>query len=534
MRSLFGIMSGMKPIATDTSVFEEFYSRNVVYVDKTDILHKLITSVESKLYFVSRPRRFGKSLMISTLDCIFRGKRELFKGLKIDSLDYDWQTYPIIRFDFSQVTTGTLENFQKDFVAVVKRALEVAGATYDCDLTPGANFASAICELSQKYGKNVVILVDEYDAPIGHALGEIEKAEAIRNELSSLYIQIKANIANIRFMMMTGVTKFTQLSVFSALNNLTDLTLAPAAASLLGYTEEELTEYFTDHMKAHAQVMGLPYEDYRAQLKYWYNGYRFSRRTPTTVYNPIAIAQTLSMQEPSFIPTWSKTGRPSVLMNYLGSKPTLLENYECLKGQFDTVFDAASLDALQPVTMFYQGGYLTIKDFDGMYYTLGVPNEEIRRDLNTLLVEVATKEKASQNLYPTGFNLHEHDFAKVEAHLKALYARLPYGSKEDSFRKAEASYVRVLTAVLMASGYIIRPEDQQSHGRSDLVAEGKTGIFIFEFKVDKSAAEALVQIEEKDYAAPYMADTRPIFAFGLNFSSETSLLTDFTVKQLKP
>ncbi len=523
----------MKTIACNTYNFESLRSRGAIYVDKTDILAKLIQDKGNELYFISRPRRFGKSLMISTLECIFRGKRELFKGLKIDSLDYDWQTYPILKFDFSLVPTNDLESFKVDFADKVKKELVANGVTYNDQLSPGANFGNAINELAQKHGKPVVILVDEYDAPVGHALDDVEKANTIRKLLSDFYIQIKGNVGNVRFLMMTGVTKFTQLSVFSALNNLTDLTLAPQTATLLGYTEEELSEFFLEHMEAHAQVMGLSYEAYREQLKYWYNGYRFSRRSTTTVYNPIAIAQTLAQQEETFVPTWSKTGRPSMLMNYLGSKPTLEQNYEMVKGVREKIFDASNLSALQPLTMLYQAGYLTIKDFDGLYYTLGIPNEEIRRDLNELLIEVATNEDSSENLSPIAFNLQEHDFTLVEQHLKALYARLPYGSKEEPFRKAEASYVRVMMAALMSGGYILRPEDQQAHGRSDLVAEGKTGIYIFEFKVDKSATEALAQIREKNYAAPYLSDGRPIFAFGLNFSSETSQLADFAFEQLK-
>ncbi len=394
-------------------------------------------------------------------------------------------------------------------------------------------FSVAITELAQRYGKHVVILIDEYDAPVTYALREPQRAKAILEVLANFHIQIKANVGKIRFLMLTGAMSYLRFFGSYSFNNLTDLTLAPQTATLLGYTEEELSEFFLEHMEAHAQVMGLSYEDYREKLKYWYNGYRFSPHLESRVYNPIAIAQTLPSRYADFHPTWSKTGRPSMLMNYLGSKPTLAENYELIKGQLEEIFDASDLAALNPITMLYQAGYLTIKDFDGMYYTLGIPNEEIRRDLNTLLIELATKEKATLHLYPVAFNLQEHDFDKVEQHLKALYARLPYGSKETHFRASEASYVRVMMATLMSGGYILRPEDQHSRGRSDLVAEGRSGIFIFEFKVDKSAQEALGQIREKNYVAPYLAQPKPIFALGLNFSSETSQLTDFAVEQLK-
>ncbi len=523
----------MKTIACNTYNFEELRDIEAVYVDKTDILTRLIQDRGNKLYFISRPRRFGKSLMISTLECIFRGKRELFKGLKIDSLDYDWQTYPILKFDFSQVPTRSVEAFEQSFKQNVIEALQTAGATVNRELQPADMFRGAINELAQKHGKPVVVLVDEYDAPVGHALDDFEKANTIRKVLSDFYIQIKGNVGNVRFLMMTGVTKFTQLSVFSALNNLTDLTLSPQTATLLGYTEEELSEFFFEHMEAHAQVMGLSYEAYREQLKYWYNGYRFSRRATTTVYNPIAIAQTLTQQEESFIPTWSKTGRPSMLMNYLGRKPTLKRNYEKVVGVDETIFDSANLDALDPITMLYQAGYLTIKDYKNDLYTLGVPNEEVRRDLNRLLLELETQDPNFKAYSMVDYALQEKDFELLETNLKSIYARLPYGAREATFRKAEASYVRIITAILMASGYVVRPEDQQSRGRSDLIAEGPEGIYVFEFKVDKSAAEALAQIREKNYATPYMADARPIFAFGLNFSSETSQLTDFAFEELK-
>ncbi len=523
----------MKTIACNTYNFEELRDIEAVYVDKTDILTRLIQDRGNKLYFISRPRRFGKSLMISTLECIFRGKRELFKDLKIDSLDYDWQTYPILKFDFSLVPTRSVEAFEQSFKQNVIEALQAADATVDRTLQPADMFRGAINELAQKHGKPVVILVDEYDAPVGHALDDFEKANTIRKLLSDFYIQIKGNVGNVRFLMMTGVTKFTQLSVFSALNNLTDLTLAPQTATLLGYTEEELSEFFLEHMEAHAQVMGLSYEAYREQLKYWYNGYRFSPHVETTVYNPIAIAQTLTSLYKTFVPTWSKTGRPSMLMNYLGRKPTLEKNYEKVVGVDETIFDSANLDALDPITMLYQAGYLTIKNYKNDLYTLGVPNEEVRRDLNRLLLELETQDPNFKVYSMVDYALQEKDFELLETNLKSLYARLPYGSHKVAFRAAEASYVRIITAILMASGYIVRPEDQQSRGRSDLVAEGKTGIYIFEFKVDKSAAEALAQIREKNYAAPYMADARPIFAFGLNFSSETSQLADFAIEQLK-
>ena len=284
-----------------------------VYVDKTALLGDLVTGGRDAYYFISRPRRFGKSLMLSTLKYIFQGKRDLFKGLAIDKLDYDWKTYPIISFDFFPVETASFDVFKEDLRTNVKRALAEAGADWDESVSTHLNFAAAIDQLAvaSEYGQ-VVVLIDEYDAPVGHALLDAKKATAIREQLSYIYAQLKSHASKIRFLMMTGVTRFTQLSVFSALNNLNDLTMDSRYATLLGYTEEELEANFDEDMREHAQVMGLSYEDYRAELRRWYNGYRFAKNNSVRVYNPVSVAKTIGPKEPTFAPTWTKTGTPSV------------------------------------------------------------------------------------------------------------------------------------------------------------------------------------------------------------------------------
>ena len=317
---------------------------------------------------------------------LFRGERELFKGLAIDKMDYDWESYPILHFNFGTMDVTTFEAFQAGFVARVKQAFENAGAVYDPALAPNDNFPNAIRFLAKDRGKPVVILIDEYDAPVGAALNDIAKATAIRAKLSAFYGEIKNNVGNIRFMMMTGVTKFTQLSVSSALNNLTDLTLQPEAATLLGYTEEELEANFSKSLHRHAEVMGLSYEDYRGQLRWWYNGYRFSPRCKTKVYNPLAIARTLLRRKTYFEPTWSETGHSTALMQYLSTHPLTARDYECIPRVTRCIFDIYDLDAIKGVTLLYFLGCLTIKDFDPISnFTLGVPNEDARRLLASLV-----------------------------------------------------------------------------------------------------------------------------------------------------
>ena len=373
-------------IAQGTYDFRVMREKGYRYVDKTALLYPLVTRDGDGFFFISRPRRFGKSLMLSTLECLFRGERELFKGLAIDKMDYDWESYPVLHFNFGTMDVTTFEAFQAGFVARVQEVIEDAKATYNPALAPNDNFSRAIKALAREHGKPVVILIDEYDAPVGAALNDIAKATAIRATLSAFYGEIKNNVGNIRFMMMTGVTKFTQLSVFSALNNLTDLTLQPEAATLLGYTEEELEANFSKSLHRHAEVMGLSYEDYRGQLRWWYNGYRFSPRCKTRVYNPLAIGRTLSRRSEYFEPTWSETGHSTALMKYLSTHPLTARDYECLPEMNRRIFDIYDLDAIKDVTFLYFLGCLTIKDFDPISdFTLGIPNEDARRLLASLV-----------------------------------------------------------------------------------------------------------------------------------------------------
>ena len=502
-----------------------------VYVDKTDLLGGLVTGGRDAFYFISRPRRFGKSLMLSTLEYIFRGKRELFKGLAIDKLDYDWAEYPILHFSFGGIKAKTLEAFERNFCLRVKKVLTEAKCTWDEAAPPDANFNQAITDLAKQAGKPVVILIDEYDAPVGHALSDIKLASDIRQELSDFYIQIKECASDVRFLMMTGVTRFTQLSVFSALNNLTDLTMDSRYATLLGYTEEELEANFSPSLHAHADIMGLAYEDYRAELRRWYNGYRFARNSAVRVYNPVAIAKTIGPKEPTFVPTWSKTGRSSALINYLTMHDIETRDYENVCGVSESALDVCALEAIKPVSMLYQSGYLTIKDFKNPYFTLGVPNEEVRIDLNSLLLQYAAKEVDGETLRDAaGFALQKADFEAFFAQVRALFAHLPYGSTEN--RVPEAAYQRILYVLLSACPFRVTAEDRQAQGRADIVVESDERVFVFELKVDKTAAEALAQIKANDYAEPYRALGKPIHLIGLNFKSENHSLDDAVVETL--
>ena len=522
----------MKDIAQSTYDFGVMRANRSVYVDKTAMFHTLIKRDRDAFYFISRPRRFGKSLMLSTLECIFRGKRELFKGLAIDKLDYDWSEYPVLHFNFAGIKAKTFEAFESDFKTCLEDTFAAAKIPWDSAISPGANFRRAISALVENTGKPVVVLIDEYDAPVSHALFDIKLATDIREELSDFYIQIKNKASDIRFMMMTGVTKFTQLSVFSALNNLVDLTFQPEAATLLGYTEEELDQYFGEHLRAHAKVMGLSDEDYRGQLRWWYNGYRFSPRSETKVYNPVAIGRTLSRQSEFFEPTWSETGHSTALMKYLAAHPLTSRDYECIPRVNRDIFDVYDLDNIGDLTFLYQAGYLTIKDFSPIRgFTLGIPDEDVRQDLNQILVDQALKEDKGSGWSNARIALLEYDFPTFFTCLKSFYARLTYGAKE--VRVSEASYQRSLFVLLTAGGLRAVSEDTQAQGRADLVADAFGRVFIFELKVGGTAEEALAQIRDRRYDLPYLASAQTIHRIGLVFDPKTHQLLDTAVESVR-
>ena len=524
----------MQTIEMETYDFPTMRRKNRIYVDKTGQFHELITG-NTSLHFVARPRRFGKSLMISTLDCIFHGRKELFEGLAISKTDYDWPVHPVFRFDFSAITTSSFEEFSLAFASRVSSVLKAAGAMVDPALDPGTNFDNAIKELYEKFGREVVVLVDEYDAPLGHTLDEPELAEAIRKKMKEFYTTLKANVDKIRFLMMTGVSKFSQTSTFSALNNITDLTLDARAATLLGYTDEELEHYFHDAMAAHAKLMGLDYEAYRAKLRFWYNGYHFSPdclEPQFAVYNPFAIARTLGNPSRDFKATWSSTGRPSMLMNYLSREQLVKQDYEHLTGVTEDLMAATNLDNLSGIALLFQSGYLTIKGYRRGSYTLGIPDEEVRRDLLAILVQSIARRPASDPWFAQTLNaLIFHNFSDFFANLKVLYSDLPYGSTEQE-NVPESAYLRLLYLLLRSSFSNLEVcfERQQAGARPDLVFVDEEAIFIFELKVNRDgrhdAASALAQIRERNYAEPFRSHGLPIYAIGLAFDPKTHRLID--------
>ena len=523
----------MKPIAVNSNDFPSIIRDGQIYVDKTAYFHSLVADPQRKYFFLARPRRFGKTLMISTLKAILEGRRELFAGLAIDKMDYDWKRYPVLAFNFGQVASSSLDAFKASFPDCVANVLTRAGFEYESSETPANNFGRAIETLAagSDVGQ-VVILIDEYDDPVAKSLKDMEQAKAVRDILADFYAQLKDRTGAVKFLMMTGVSKFTKMSVFSTLSNMTDISFDERYATMLGFTDGELDEYFGEHMHVQAEKMGLDFAEYRRRLKWWYNGFRFVRRDTTTLYNPISLAMTLAQPEEEFAATWTETGRPSMLMNYL-DRVNLLEAMapENLAMVEESAFDVSNLDSLKPIGMLFQTGYLTIKGYDPVkrFYSLDAPDEEIRRDVALLLVDAMAGEEPGWGAR-LGGRLRAADWPAFFAGLASLYAKMCYGSREG--RVHEYSYARILHTLLLSQGMAVRQEEMSASGRSDIVAEYAGGVFIFELKIEGTAEEAFSQIDERGYASPYAASGRPVWAVALIFDNETRRLVDAKARRI--
>ena len=514
----------MKPIATSTSDFATLIKKGGIYVDKTAYFHRLISNEMNNLLFLARPRRFGKSLMITALKEIFMGRRELFEGLAISNTDWKWEKWPVIHFNFGDASSASIEDFKATVTPRIKSRLQDAGYVYDDTVPPSVNFGNAIELLSAANGGNgVVILIDEYDAPVSHALADLDRAEAIRDWMGAFYQVMEDRTGAIRFLMMTGVSKFTKMSVFSCLNNIVDISMDEEYATMLGYTEEELEANFEEHLLVHAERMGISYENYRAEMKRWYNGFRFAKYCTQTVYNPISVALALNKKEPEFSATWSSTGRASSLMNCLKRWDMLAIDPDKTQFVTERAFDVTNLADLKPIGMLLQTGYLTIKNYSAGFYTLGVPDEEVRQDLNLLMTGLAAQKDVSWAA-DLGARLVFCEWDDFFFGLKSLYAAMAYGPTEG--RVHENSYARCLSFLLAGSGFKFTMEDVQANGRADIVASHMNGVFIFELKVGEPVDKAFKQIREKGYATPYLASGLPVHLIGLSFDPETRHLVD--------
>jgi predicted DNA-binding protein YlxM (UPF0122 family) len=506
--------------------FETLRTENYVYIDKTQLLYQMIT--QGRVYFLSRPRRFGKSLLVSTLHAIFRGKRHLFKDLWIDSSNYTWEQHPVIWLDMSAVENSSAELLEQS----LHEQLDIIAKQHGVELAPSVSVAGRlnklIIQLAEE-NKKVVVLIDEYDKPLIDQIHRPEIALENREILKQFYGILKVQDANIRFVFLTGVSKFSKVSVFSGLNNLEDISLLSDYATLLGYTQEELTDYFALEIDSLAQKEGLSRQALLDKIKHWYNGYRFSEEE-VSVYNPFSTL--LLFKQQKFSMHWFATGTPTFLVNLIQKQQFDIANIEKLEIGA-TSFSTYEIDKLSILPLLYQTGYLTIKSYDreSGHYELGYPNWEVEMAfLESLLVCFSKVDEPVQNdfIFKMVAALKKQSFADFFQLLKGFLASIPY----DLHMSGEKYYQNIFYFVFNLVGLRLNAEVHTNRGRIDAVIEGKDTILIFELKVDKSAQEALEQIKTKGYAEPYKPQQKAIFLIGINFNSAERTVSEYVVEQL--
>ena len=509
--------------------FEQIIEDGYAYIDKTDLVYKL--THEGKIYFLSRPRRFGKSLLVSTLKNYFLGRKELFKGLKIDSLEKEWKVYPVFHVDFNGsnfTKQGILENRIASYVSDWEKQYSLEAGDIETDL--GNRFMKVLKAAHEQSGRRAVVLIDEYDKPILDVL-DVDKhlEEEHRNILKAFYSVFKGADEHLQFVFLTGVTKFSQVSVFSGFNQPKDISMHNKYEALCGITQEELDATFREPVESMAEAYHCSYDEMRDRLKAQYDGYHFSDRL-TDVYNPFSLLNAFDAQRISDY--WFKSGTPTYLIRLLSHTD---EQMDDITGKFyaPKEFIDYKADVEQPLPMIYQSGYLTIKAFDMDFnlFLLDYPNKEVKEGFLTM---VASKyfdngDKINPWVREATIFLRKGEVDNFRTGLTSFLASIPYTMRRKENERERERYFHYTFYLLLRllSVYTVYIEKVQSQGRVDCVVETPQYVYIFEFKLDGTADEALRQIEEKGYVREYASDNRKLYKIGAVFSSETGTISDW-------
>ncbi|MDE6795973.1 MAG: ATP-binding protein [Muribaculaceae bacterium] len=506
--------------------FKSLRETDCIYIDKTRYVAMLVAP-GSKYYFLARPRRFGKSLFLSTLQQFFEGKRELFKGLYIDSVKWDWEAYPVLRLDLNMeryAEPGKLD----DVLDKIFRGWEAKYGIDVKDRNHTQRFATIIEAAHKKTGRQVVILVDEYDKPLVGNLNEIENFEHYRSKLAAIYSNFKSCAEHIRFVFLTGVSRFSKLSVFSDLNNLNDITFSDEYADICGITHKELLGNFQIGVDKLARKMRTSYEDALKLLKSSYDGYRFSAEG-SEIYNPWSLLNALN--ESRIGNYWNATGKPTLIVEALKRIDADLQSYFNSTCTDDELRGLDLLDP-QPLALLYQTGYLTIKDYNfrRKKYRLGIPNHEVKKGLlNELLPYYVNCKGASSKSVVSRIEdyILDGEPERFMREIQIYFAGVSYKMKMDNENNFHNAFF-ILTDLI---GLETHTEVSTSDGSIDILITTEDFIYIIELKYDRPAQEALRQIEKKRYDRPYLSDNRKIFRIGVSFSSKTRTIEDWVILQ---
>lgn len=529
-------MARLFPIGLQT--FAKIRENNAIYIDKTDLIYKL--AHEGSVYFLSRPRRFGKSLLIDTMSDYFSGRKELFEGLAISKLETEWKKHPVLKFDFSNIKfqkKGDLEQLLEILLREYENRFGITPPEIpqkDEKLKYGIRLRNLILETERMFGQKVVFLVDEYDAPLLDTLVDSKTFEEMRQTLRDFYSPLKANDAHIKFIFISGITKFSQLSIFSELNSLNIISMMDAYASICGITEKEMQTQLMPEIEAFAQSNGKTFDQACSLLKRKYDGYHFSENSPD-IYNPFSLLKALS--EKKLKDYWFETGTPTFLVKQIKKYNIEPEDIDEGFDATESVFNIPAERAVTPIAVLYQSGYLTIKGFRqrGSVYKLAIPNEEVREGLlKSLLPNYVAGNEQKNDTFLLRFTdaIYQGDIENAMVLLRAFFSGIPY----DAEQQDENHYKTIFYLIFKLSlPFVTNTEVRSAAGRADAVVETDDAVYVFEFKLDGYADEALKQIDDKGYLIPYSATLtengtpKKLVKIGANFDKEKRTLGEWKI-----
>ena len=505
--------------------FESLRKGGYLYIDKTELIYRLIST--GKYYFFSRPRRFGKSLLISTLEAYYSGRKELFQGLFINEVENDWNSYPILHFDLNAQKYDSPESLNDILNDILVKWEKIYG-TESSEVSLSLRFQGIIQRAAEKTGKSVVILVDEYDKPMLQAIGNNDLQNAYRDTLKAFYGALKSKDQYIQFALLTGVTKFSKVSIFSDLNNLMDISFDKRYAELCGITENEIHAWLEEDLHELSANTNMSYEQVCKSLKERYDGYHFTEDS-NGLYNPFSLLNTFARMK--FGNYWFETGTPSYLAQLLKQNRC---NLTRLSSEVVTSDLLNGVDTLinSPIPVLYQSGYLTIKSYNSRFnvYTLGFPNKEVAEGFTRFLLPCYAYMPSGNPSFELMCFVKEVRDGKIDAFMKRLqsfFTDTPY----ELIRDLELHYQNVLFIIFKLLGFYTQAEYHTSEGRIDLIVKTAQYIYVMEFKLDGSAEEALKQINDKQYALPFATDTRKVYKLGVNFSHRTRNIEKWVVEE---
>ena len=518
------------PIGIQT--FSEIIKVGYVYVDKTDLVWQL--AHYAKFIFLSRPRRFGKSLLSSTLHSYFSGQRELFEGLKIMDLETEWEQYPVLHFDLSGAKHLPVQGVKDELSRLIDR-MEAKYGSNPSETTPGMRFSGLIDRAYNQTGRQVVVIIDEYDAPLLDVLDEEERLKEIREVMQEFYQRLKMMEPYIKFCFITGITKFSQLSIFSTINNLMNVTMDPKFSSICGITEQELVTTLKEDIGLLAEAYKMTWEEMHSKLKLQYDGYHFSEDSEE-IYNPYSLMKSfLSRKVGNY---WFESGTLTFLIRQMMNYQTDIMSLERLEVP-SSAFDQPTENMEDTLPLLYQSGYLTIKDYDreSEIYTLSIPNQEVRVGYTQGLLPayIGLRSADVQASFAVKFwrALKKDDIDLAMREMQAYLAGVPYvegfKKKLKDVANAEGFYEYTMYLIFSMLNVYARTQIKCAGGRVDMVVWMPETVYVFELKVGDTAKSALQQINDKNYAIPYQTDGRRVVKVGVSMNAETRTVEDWVI-----